>query len=148
MAMDASNGTLNLPRTIYSQYDLMFNLTRNVSLSNRTGNESWTDWSWDDWTDDPTLGDTASKQMRDETAVVRTPEAAKRIALLGMVPRLATLGEALDGSSSGVSGSWIAVGAALVGAAIAATARRQSAKRRLGGGERAPLLRDAFAAVV
>lgn len=148
MAMDASNGTLNLPRTIHSQYDLMLNLTRNVSLSNRTGNESWTDWSWDDWTDDPTLGETASKQMRDETAVVRTPEAAKRIALLGIVPRLATLGEALDGSSSGVSGSWIAVGAALVGAAIAATARRQPAKRRLGGGERAPLLRDAFAAEV
>ena len=71
MSMDASNGTLNLPRKIYSQYDLKFNLTRNMSLSNQTGNESWSDWSWDDWMDDPNLGETASKQKRDKTAIVR-----------------------------------------------------------------------------
>jgi len=148
MSMDASNGTLNLPRKIYSQYDLKFNLTRNMSLSNRTGNESWSDWSWNDWMDDPNLGETASKQKRDKTAIVRTSKLTKRNALLGIVPRLATLGEALDGSATGMDGTLIAVGAALVGAAIAVTAGCQPTKRRLGGGERAPLLRNAFAAEV
>ena len=148
MSMDASNGTLNLPRKIYSQYDLKFNLTRNMSLSNRTGNESWSDWSWDDWMDDPNLGETASKQKRDKTAIVRTSKLTKRNALLGIVPRLATLGEALDGSTTGMDGTLIAVEAALVGAAIAVMAGCQPTKRRLGSGERAPLLRNAFAAEV